>query len=205
MTGLAVGFLVHSLWLHEKTVRELVIISLVSLSRSYTLWFLGALIINSIRIPSLLDAESGEQINALETRALSAESKIFQSEQTTKENKRLHDLFGHLAEGGAQFSRDLAQCQTPAHFASWDRHFNGWLEEVQIQIMNMGFRTDAAEFARAGESAAPVTGVMDFRNEQERRRRILTKHQDSLAGFVRQSSTETALGWHSRIFLKRRN
>lgn len=184
VTVILVGVFIHHVWLHQQTAKELTLIGVISIAGSYAIWFLGALIANTLRVPWLLDAESGQQINTLEARALKAEAKVDNSEQAEKENKRLQDIFGHLMQAGINFSSQLAQCQTPAHFASWDRHYQDWIKSVQVAIRDMGFLTDAAEFIRAGEYAEPVKGVMNTGNEQEQRCRVLEKYQEKLAEFV---------------------
>jgi hypothetical protein len=78
--------------------------SIVMVILSYSVAFVGALIINTRRVPWLLDAESGQQIDALETRALLAESKADDDAATKRENKRLHDLFGEFMVEAAPFT-----------------------------------------------------------------------------------------------------
>ena len=68
---------------------------------------------------------------------------------------------------------------------SWDRHFNDWVKKVKDTIAGMGYMTDALEFVRAAEAAEPVKGVMDYRNEQEERCRVLEQHQNYLADYVK--------------------
>lgn len=178
------GFLLNFIWLHKDTARQLAILGVVSFSGSYLIWFLLNLAFNTIRVPWLLDVESGQQINALEKRALVAENKADDSARIRQENTRLHELFGILAEKGAAFLTQIAQCQTKEHFASWNRHFGDWLKEVQQAMRDMKFPTDAVEFARAGDLSEPVTGIVDFRAEQEHRRRVAKQHQNFLVDFV---------------------
>jgi len=52
-----------------------------------------------------------------------------------------------------------------------------------------GFPTDAVEFARAGEYAEPVMGVISTGSKQEKRARVLEKRQENLADFVRRRLT----------------
>ena len=183
--GLVFGYLINLFWLHRGTAKELVIVGAVSFGGSYAVWFLGALIANTIRAPWLLDAESGEQINALERRAIEAENKADLFVKEKQESKRFHDLFGSLINAGMAFSSDLASCTTTGQFMSWDRHFNDWVKKVKDTIAGMGYMTDALEFVRAAEAAEPVKGVMDYRNEQEERCRVLEQHQNYLADYVK--------------------
>jgi hypothetical protein len=85
---------------------------------------------------------------------------------------------------GVNISSELANCQTKKEFSFWDSSFNDWLVLVRGAMRDMGFDTDAVEFARAGEYAEPITGIRDFRNEQEERYRVLEKHQKKLAEYV---------------------
>jgi hypothetical protein len=188
-----VGTFLHYFWLHQQTAKDLTTIAVVSLVGSYVLWFLGALVINTFRVPWLLDADAGEQINGLENRAILAEASVRnfqdnadQTETIRAENKRLHELFGTLAENGRVVLRDLAGCSMDTQFAMWDIQFKRWLEEVSKEIINLGFRTDAVEFRRSGDAAEPMKGVVDPRVIREYKRRVLEKHQDNLAEFVRQ-------------------
>jgi hypothetical protein len=183
--GLIVTFLFNHFYLHAKTAAQLLGFGAFMLLGSYGISFFGAFIINAMRVPWLLDVESGELVNALEQRAVSAESRADESARAKQESERLHNSFGTLMQAGVAFFSQLAQCQTEADFASWDRHFKTWLDDVRQAILQMGYKTDSVEFVRAGEAAEPVRGVMDFRNKQEERRRVLTKHQDNLAEFAR--------------------
>src|SRR5437016_4054363 len=74
--GIVLGYLINFFWLHVNTAKQLAILGAVSLSGSYVVWFLGALIINTLRVPWLLDAESTDLINTQDTRAEGAEIKL---------------------------------------------------------------------------------------------------------------------------------
>lgn len=176
-----ITLLTNFFWLHLTTAKQLAILSAVSLGGSYAVWFFGALVINTMRVPWLLDAESTGLINTQEARAEEAEKKIAEA----KAARDKHDLFGRLMQQGADFLREIAGCQTDAHFASWDRHSDVWLESVQQAMGEMGFPTEAVEFARAGNYAAPVLGVISTGSKQENRRRRLEKHQEYLADVVK--------------------
>ena len=128
-----------------------------------------------------MDAESTNLINDQEARAQVAE-KSLADVQATREK---HNLFGQLMQQGVEFSCQIATCQTDAHFASWDRHSNDWTKSVQQAMRDMGFPTDAVEFARAAEHAEPVMGVINTGSKQEERVRVLEKRQENLADFVR--------------------
>lgn len=184
ITVIVMGALLHYFWLHQQTTKELITISVVSIGGSYAVWFLAALAINTIRIPWLLDSESGELINAMEARAAEAESKLCTDEKIKQENNRLHDTFGHYVQGGTQFLADISHATTQSELASWDRHLKIWVDDVRSAIRSMGFAADAEEFIRAKDSAHPVSGVMNLGYEQERRRRVLKEHQKNLSEFI---------------------
>lgn len=185
ITTIVVGVILHFCWLHQQTAKEITILALVSLGGSYAIWFLGALAFNTLRVPWLLDAENGQQISALEERALAAESALDDREKVKRDNKELHDKFGHLAQAGLEFSTDINRATTRGELMSWDRHFKTWVDDVQSAMRYLGCPTDAAEFMRAGSLAVPVQGVVNTPYEQETRRRGLKMHQDYLAEFVR--------------------
>ena len=176
-----IGFLISFFGLHVTTAKQLGILSAVSLCGSYAVWFLCALIINTVRVPWLLDAESTALINTQEARAEDAEKKIAE----IKVARDKHDLFGRLMQQGIDFSWQIAECQSPAQFHSWDYHSNEWVISVQQAMRDMGFPTDAVEFARAAEYAEPVLGVINTGSKQEERARVLEKRQEYLADFVK--------------------
>ena len=179
--GVAVGY-AYSFWfLHKQTAKEVVTIALVSGIGANLVWFLCALVINTVRVPWFLDAESTGVINTQEARAEDAEKKITE----LKAARDKHDLFGRLMQQGVTFSRDIRNSHTEAHFASWDRHFGDWLKSVQQEMQEMGFYTDAVEFSRSGTYAEPMKGVIDTGNQQGFRARVLEKHQEYLADFVK--------------------
>jgi hypothetical protein len=183
--GIAFGFLINFIWLHKDTSRQLAILSVISLSGSYLIWFLLNLSFNTIRAPWLLDAESSQLLDGMEQRALTAEAALDEKVKIKQENERLHSSFGFLAQQGAQFLLDISRCSTRSEFASWDYHSKTWIQDVQSAIRNMGFPVDAVEFGRADASAKPVGGVMNTPNEQEQRRRRLTEHQNYLVEFTK--------------------
>jgi hypothetical protein len=173
-------------WLYlHKQIRETAAIAVISGIGANLIWILGVLIYNTVRVPWLLDAESGQEISTLEKRALAAESALDDQEKVKRDNKELHDKFGHLAQAGLEFSTDINRATTRGELMSWDRHFKTWVDDVQSAMRYMGCPTDAAEFMRAGTLAVPVPGVMNTPWEQEKRRRELKMHQDYLAEFVR--------------------
>lgn len=185
------GSLFSWLYLH-KQIKETVEIALISGVGANVIWFLGVLIYNTVRVPWLLDADAGEQINGLEERARLAETSVRsyqdnanQTEAIRTENKRLQELFGTLAENGRDVWRDLASCSMDTQFAMWDIQFKQWLEAVRKEIINLGFRADAVEFMSSGDNAELVTGPMDGRVIREYKGRVLREHQNNLTEFVR--------------------
>lgn len=179
--GITLGALINFFWLHKDTARQLAIMGAVSFGGSYAVWFFCAFIINTLRVPWLLDEESNSLVNNQETRAQVAETSLAEVHATRKK----HDLFGQLMQQGVEFSCQITTCQTDAHFASWDRHSNDWTKSVQQAMRDMGFPTDAVEFARAAEYAEPLRGVINTGSKQEERARELEKRQENLADFVR--------------------
>jgi hypothetical protein len=182
---LMIGFLLNFFWLHANTVKQTTILGVISLGGSYVMWFLGALMVNTLRVPWLLDADSSEQINTQENRAQIAESYLAE----IRAAKKKQEVFGLLTQRGANFLSQIVLCQRMDGidgFDSWDQHSNEWIKSVQQTMVDMGFPTDAVEFARAGEYAEPIKGVVNIGTEQEKRRRMLKKHQEYLADFVRQ-------------------
>lgn len=180
LIGIAVGNLYSYFWLHKHTAKELVVGALVSGVGANLIWILGVFVVNALRVPWLLDAESTDLINTQETRAVNAENEL----ATINGARKKHDLFGWLAQQGVDFKRQIAECQSDAQFVSWDRHWKEWLILVQREMVNMGFPTDAVEFARAGEYAEPIRGVINTGSRQLGRARAIEKHQEYLAKFV---------------------
>lgn len=178
--GIAMGYMYSWLYLH-KQIKETAGIALMSGVGANIIWFLCVLIYNTVHVPWLLDAESASLLNEQETRTQVAEMGLVALHATRKN----HDLFGHLMQQGVGFSCQIATCRTDADFASWDRHSNDWTKSVQQAMRDMGFPTDAVEFARSAEYAEPVKGEINTPNKQEQRVRVLEKRQESLADFVR--------------------
>jgi hypothetical protein len=179
--GIAVGYTYSWFWLHKQTAKELVTVAVVSGIGANLIWFLSVFVVNTFRVPWLLDAESTALINGQEARAESAETKLAEMKAATDK----HDLFSRLMQQGVDFSYQIRECQSPPQFASWDRNSNEWMKSVQQAMRDMGFPTDAVEFARAGEYAAPWVGVITTGSRQEERARVLEKHQENLADFVK--------------------
>jgi hypothetical protein len=178
--GIVITLLTNFLWLHLTTAKQLAVLSAVSLGGSYAVWFLCILVINTVRVPWLLDAESTGLINTQEARAEEAEKKLAEINVTRDK----HELFGQLMQQGVDFSCQILECQSDAQFASWDYHSNEWIKSVQKAMRDMGFPADAVEFSRAGEYAEPVRGVINTGSKQEERARVLAKHQEYVAYFV---------------------
>jgi len=186
IAGLILGYLINYLYLHRQTAKELTVIGLASLVGSYVTSFLISLVVNAVRVPWLLDAESGQQINTLEARALQAESKLDDAKKIKEENKRLHDFFGDLMHEGIAISITLASCTTESQLASWDVSRDEWLIRVKTAIKNdLGYASDAAEFIRAGDNAEFVDGPMDWRGQREDRNREFAQYQLKLEEIVR--------------------
>jgi hypothetical protein len=179
------GFLINHYYLHLQAARQLAVIGFVSLGGSYAVWFLGAWIINMFRAPWLLDAESGQLIDAWEGKAQIAENTLAGLKDQKAERLRVHKLFGSLMQAGVNLSTDLAACTADGHLRAWDARLDGWLKLVKKTISDEGFASEAVAFVRAGEDAEQVKGVMNFGWERETRCRVLEQHQKKLEDIVR--------------------
>jgi hypothetical protein len=179
--GIVLGYFINFVWLHHNTAKQLAILSAVSLGGSYVAWFLAALIINTLRVPWLLDDESTELLNKEKRRAQDAEKNLAEINAA----KQQHDFFSYLMHEGVALSVLIVTCQTDAKFASWDQQLDEWIKSVQEAMQDMRLPTDAVEFVRAGEYAEPVKGVINTGSKQEERARELAKYQEYLAEFVR--------------------
>ena len=183
LVGLIVGGLYSHFELHL-TVSGQLLGSLVSILCSYLLSFLGSIVVNTLRAPWILDAESGNEISVFEQRAINAEKELNNFKKTDAEVREAHRRFAELMTQGMSFGSDLNTSVQERDFVSWDRHFLEWLNRVRDAIKNTGYSGDAVEFLRAAEAAEPVGGVMDFRYYREVRSRKLKLHQKYLAEFV---------------------
>ena len=184
IVGVILGFLFNAYYLHLHAAGPLAVLALVCLVGSYAIWFLSAWVVNTFRVPWLLDAESGRLINEWEKKAQNAEAAVAELKNKREENRRLHDRFASLMQSGIVLSSDLASC-TVNGLSAWDARFDKWLISVKDAISDEGFASEAIAFIRAGEDAEPVTGVVDFRSEREERCRVLEQHQKKLEDIVR--------------------
>jgi len=184
IVGIGVGALFNYLYLHKQTAKEMIEVALVSGIGANLIWILCVLVYNTVRVPWLLDAESGQQIDVLEARVFTAESKADESAKAKQENKREHEFFGALMQSGMNLSGDLIECRTSPQFQSWDTRFDEWIDLVRKAIADLGFYTDLVEFVRAGEYAESVSGAVHIGHFQENRVRVLEKHQEKLEEIV---------------------
>jgi hypothetical protein len=183
IVGLVLGFLLNMFYLHLQAAKQFAVLALVSLAGSYAIWFLGALVFHTFRVPRLLDAESGRLIDEMESRAKNAETAVAKLTDQKTERQRPHNLFGSLMQAGVDLSDDLA-AGTVNGLAAWDARLQMWLISVRDTISGEGFASEAVAFKRAGEDAEPMKGVVDFRNEREWRCRVLKQHQKKLEEIV---------------------
>lgn len=161
-----VGLVVSYLYGHAHIAFDFLVRSIVMVACSYAIAFLGAVVVNALRVPWLLDAESGEQINSLEKRAQIAEASVQtlanqadQSEAIKKENKRLHDLFGELMDEGEALANELRRGMRD--FGGWLQKRRGWAERVSTTLVEMNLPTEAAAFRHSGEKdARPTPGTV---------------------------------------------
>jgi len=178
--GIAVGTLFNHFYLHKDAAKELIEVALVSGIGANVIWIAGVLIYNTVRAPWLLDAESGELIDQMESRALLAEDCL--REKTEKDG--VSQFFGELMSSGKQLYDDILGCQGEG-LASWDQRLETWVAQTQTAIADQGHHVEAVEFVHAAIRAEPVTGIMDIRNKRERRRRIVREYLIELAQIAR--------------------
>ena len=106
-------------WLYlHKQITETAAIAVMSGIGANLIWILGVLVYNIVHVPWLLDAESGQQISTWEERALAAESVLDDREKLKRDNKELHDKFGHLAQAGLEFVTDINRATTRGELMS---------------------------------------------------------------------------------------
>jgi hypothetical protein len=149
---------------------------------SYSVAFVGALIINTLRVPWLLDAESGQQIDALETRALIAESKADDDAATNRENKRLHDLFGEFMVEGELLTKELGGTHGDK-FGAWLQKRRTWEEKICQTLIEMSLSTETAAFRHAGNeevAARRAAFVVDGEGWRCSRRQTRPRHEPGL-------------------------
>lgn len=183
--GIGLAFLLNSYYLHLQTAKQLAIFAVVSLGGSYVVWFSAIWIFNTLRVPWLLDAESGKLIDECEKKAQTAETALADLRDRKEENRRHQKAFAELMQSGVNLSIDLTTYQAPTQFGAWDGRFAEWKAKVKKAISELGFDADAVAFTRAGDNAPPVAGIMNTGYFQETRLRILKQHEKELAAFVR--------------------
>jgi hypothetical protein len=154
VAGLIAAFLYNHYHLHTQAALIALELGVVSICSSYGIFFLGSLLVNTVRVPWLLDAESGEQIDALETRVSLAESKAEDKAATQQEKKRLHDLFGGFMKEGESLADELRRGMQS--YGPWLQKRREWVERVSQALTDMGLPTEAAGFRQAGEKDRPI-------------------------------------------------
>jgi hypothetical protein len=164
--------------------------SIVMVGLSYGIAFLGALLINTLRIPWLLDAEAGEQINGAEKRALVAESAL----QDNNDGMQVRVKLAALLQEGQKLEENLRKCEEPVHIFAWDRKEYTWMNSVTQTLSDIGFPNYAVQFRRAGTEVVFVSGPLDIglklnigqkREGRLRRLRHLQKVLENLAIEIR--------------------
>jgi hypothetical protein len=157
---------------------------------SYGIAFLGALVINTLRIPWLLDAEAGERINGAEKRALVAEAAL----QANNDGMEVRVKLAALLQNGQKLEENLRTCVQPVHFFVWDREEYTWMNSVTQTLLTIGFPNYAVEFRRTGNGAVFVSGPMNIGQKQNigqkregrlRRLRLLQKVLENMAKEIR--------------------
>jgi hypothetical protein len=164
--------------------------SIVMVGLSYGIAFSGALVINTLRIPWLLDAEAGEQINGAEKRAIVAEAAL----QANNDGMEVRVKLAALLQKGQKLEENLRTCVEPVHFFAWDREEYTWMDSVTQTLLTIGFPNYAVEFRRAGTEPVFVSGPMNIGEKQNggqkregrlRRLRLLQKVLENMAIEIR--------------------
>jgi len=132
--------------------------NIVMVGVSYGIAFLGALVINTLRIPWLLDAEAGEQINGAEKRALVAESAL----QANNDGMQIRVKLAALLQESQKLEENLRTCVEPVHLFAWDRKEYTWTNSVTQTLLATGFPNYAVQFRRAGIEPVFVSGPFDI-------------------------------------------
>ena len=181
ITGLLISYLYNPLHVGlDFLLRSVVVVSL-----SYGVAFVGALLFNTVRAPWRLDEENGQLIDEWEKKAQTAETTLAELKDHKEENRRHQKEFAELMQSGVNLSIDLTTYQAATQFDAWDVRCQEWVAIVKKALSELGYDADAVAFERAGDNAVPVAGVMDVRNWREERRRVLKQHEIELAAIVR--------------------
>jgi hypothetical protein len=142
----------------------------------YLFVFAMGFVVNMARAPVLLDQERAAQIGILDNKLVSAEAKG----ATVNEQKEFHSVFAALMQGGHLLADNLRVCMVKQHFSEWDRRAAIWKDVANKKIIEIGLPTEAVAFIHAGEKAVPIQGIVNWRHEQESRRRTIQLHIEKL-------------------------
>ncbi|HZR57033.1 MAG TPA: hypothetical protein VFA74_09195 [Terriglobales bacterium] len=175
LVGVTLSFWYNYSHLHLNTAQQVSVLALVCLGGSYGISFLGSLVVNTFRVPWLLDAESGQQIDALESRAQIAE----QAAAEKQKSKEMNALFADLMTRGGTLTQRVTSDGVP------DLEITEWVETVINTLVKVELSTDSVAFRHAAEKAEPIIGVIDARSEREKRRRKLVCYRDKLEEIVK--------------------
>jgi len=145
IVGLVLGFLINLLYLHKQTAKEILFLGLGSFGGSYIIFFLGSFLVNTLRVSWLLDAESGEQINAWEARAFATEKTTSDAEAIAEEKRRLQDLFGGFLNEGESLANQLRRGM--ADYGTWLDERQRWATRVSQSLIDMHLPTRPPRFA----------------------------------------------------------
>jgi hypothetical protein len=160
--------------------------SIVMVGLSYGIAFLGASLINTLRIPWLLDAEAGEQIDGAKKRALVAEAAL----QANKDGMEVRVKLAALLQKGQKLEENLRTCVEPVDFFVWDKEEYAWMNSATRTLLTIGFPNYAVEFRRAGNGPVFVSGPTNIGQKQNigrkregrlRRLRLLQKVLENMA------------------------
>jgi hypothetical protein len=148
-----VGLIISRFYGEIHTPLIFLVRSVVILLCSYGIAFVGAFVVNTIRVPGLLDAESGEQINNLEARAETAETAL--KDKSTRYQVRLK--FADLMREGEVLADELRRGLP--QFGGWLEKRRDWIGRTNQALIDAEFPTDAADFRHAAEFTPDIKGI----------------------------------------------
>ena len=134
IVGISLGFLLNACYLHLQAAKQLATLAFVSLVGSYVIWFLGAWIVNTLRVPWLLDEESGRLINEWESKAQAAEAVVAElRDRVLPTDPRIVPTYERGTGGWASAVTDDKLVLT--------NHGGGDAFDVQVHEINTGLTT----------------------------------------------------------------
>lgn len=140
-----VGLVASSFWGHAHVTLAFLGRSIVIVLCTYSIAFIGALVVNTIRAPWRLDAESGQQISDLEKRAQVAEAAL----EHKNNQQQLGTEFVLLMSEGEVLADELRRGLP--QFGGWLQKRRIWRDRVNQALIDAGLPTEAASFRHCSE------------------------------------------------------